>query len=285
MSGSNVLARHLQRPRRARRRLGKAVAAGLLLVASSASAGPAEPPFAHCLASLAAPAGDASEAGSAVLSVEATDRSREVQRSRARVAWRVAGGETRILLDMLEPAEVAGSRVLLVERKDARPEAYAWLPEIAAVKRVGARHLNKPLFGTDITYADLERAGLLAGSANVEHWQEDEVDGRPAWRLESRDGRTRITSWLDQERCLPLRTEVADRKGRPTRRVELSPQPFSSGGSGFVPRSLRVRDLERRSETVVTLESLERDARLPDASDFDPANLAPTTLHASQPVR
>lgn len=262
-----------------------AIAVLLLGTAERTPADETAPPYAHCLDTLAPAPGEAPAVGSAVLRIEALDRAREVTRSRARIAWRSAPGDTRILLEMLEPAELAGSRVLLIERDGERPEAHAWLPEIAEVKRVGSRHLRKPLFGTNITYADLERAGLLARTTKVESWREDEIDGRAAWRLGSRDGRERITSWLDRERCVPLRTEIADRKGRLARLVELSPQPFEPEASDFVPRSLRVADLQAESETRVTLESLERGAPLPDARSFDPENLAPATLHASRAVR
>lgn len=216
--------------------------------------------------------------GTAKLLIEAADRSGEVTVSRAQLAWQTGEDASRVLLEMFEPVEINGSRVLLIAPTGESPQAWAYLPEIAQVKRVGGRHLRKPLFGTSITYADLEHAGLLSENAEVERWSEGDLDGRPVWQIESRSGKERITSWLDRERCVPLRTEVTDRKGRLARIIEVSPDAFEAGDE-FVPRELKVRDLLDHTETRVTLEeyaSGEVAVRF-----FDPARLAPITTHAA----
>jgi hypothetical protein len=248
----------------------------LLLGASTASAEP--PPYERCLAPTAEAAG-----GTATLLVRALDRSGDLTESRAQVAWQTGDGASRVLLEMLEPAEISGSRVLLIEREDESPQAWAYLPEIAKVKRVGSRHLRKPLFGTTITYTDLERAGLLAEKGEVDGWVEASLSGRPVWRIEARAGRERITTWLDRERCVPLRIEVTDRKGRLARLVELSVEAFDPKAATYVPRQLLVRDVIDGSETRVTVEDFARGEIA--KRFFDPERLAPITTHATAPTR
>lgn len=244
----------------------------LLLAAEAASAEP--PPYEKCLEPTPGAVG-----GTATVGVRAVDRSGEATESRAQLSWQTRDGTSRVLLEMLEPSEITGSRVLLVERADERPQAWAYLPELAEVKRVGSRHLRKPLFGTTITYADLERAGLLLENSEVEHWVEERLSGRPVWKIEARAGSEQITSWLDRERCVPVRIEVTDRKGRLARIVELSVEAFDPAAAAHVPRELVVTDVIDGSQTRVTVEDFAR-AEIAERF-FDPARLAPITTHAA----
>ncbi len=248
----------------------------LLLGASTASA--ESPPYERCLAPAAGPMG-----GTATLRIRALDRSGEETESRGQLSWQMGDGASRVLLEMLEPAEITGSRVLLIEPAGESPQAWVYLPEIAKVKRLGSRHLRKPLFGTTITYADLERAGLLAEEGEVDRWVEGRLSGRPVWQIEAHAGRERITTWLDRERCVPLRIEVTDRKGRLARRVELSAEAFDPTAAAYVPREFLVRDVIDGSQTRVTVEDFARGEIA--VRFFDPDRLAPITTHAAAPTR
>jgi hypothetical protein len=213
------------------------------------------------------------EGGTALLNLEAVGSSDDVIRSRARLSWRDSQGETRLILQMLAPDEVAGSSILLIETEGEDPEAWAYLPEIAKVKRVGRRHFRKPLFGTNLRYEDLERARTVVASEATHSGREASLDGRAVWRLEVKDGRDTIVSWLDPELCVPLRTEVTDRKGRLTRRVEISHEPVAPELGRFVPSSLTVRDLLEETETRVGIEAVELEPA-PPAARFEPSALA-----------
>jgi len=253
------------------------IACGALWLAAAPFASAEPAPYEKCVE----PSGEAT-GGTATLRIETVDRAGNATESRASLAWQSGDGASRMLLEMLAPDELRGSRVLLVTEAGEGPRAWAYLPEIAEVKRVGSRHLRRPLFGTSISYADLERARMLVEGAEVETWREEQLGGRPVWRLESRVDRERVTSWLDRERCVPLRTEVKDRKGRLARVVELSPEPFDPAVPS-VPKGLVVRDLQDETETRVTVEGFARGEVA--LRFFDPDRLAPITTHAALPKR
>ena len=245
------------------------LAAGLSLAATAKRTSDAEMrPFDRCLEVRSEPA-----SGSAILRVEARLRGAEITHSRARLSWHDSDEELRVLLQMLAPAELAGSSLLLIEARGERPEAFAYLPEIEKVKRVGSRHLRKPLFGTTLSYADFEWARGLVEAEEIESWREDDLSGRRAWQLEIRSGSEQIVMWLDQELCVPLRTDLTDRKGRLARQIRVSSQAADASASAFIPRSLLVRDLLEERETRVDVETVELGAALP-AALFDPASLA-----------
>lgn len=208
--------------------------------------------------------------GSVVLEVTARDGDAGVAHSRARLSWSEGEGELRLRLRMLAPQELAGSSILLIETGDGGPSAWAWLPEIGKVRRVGGRHLHRPLFGTNLRYDDLERVQGLVASADVASWREEDYRGRPTWRIESHDAAGAVTTWLDRERCVPLRSEATDRRGRLARWLELSSETAVS--EAFVPDELVVRDVLERTETRVRVDRVELDAAPPE-TDFDPAFL------------
>lgn len=222
---------------------------------------------------------EALRTGTAVLDLTARDGDQGLARSRARLSWSEGEGQLRLRLQMLAPAEVAGSSILLIESEGEDPAAWAWLPEIRKVRRVGGRHLRRPLFGTNLRYDDLERVRGLAGGPDPAAWREEDYRGRPAWRIEAHDAAGAVVTWLDRERCVPLRSEATDRGGRLARWVEVSSRAAAAGA--FVPESLVVRDVLGRSETRVEVETLELGAAPPETA-FDPAFLGRDPVPASR---
>ena len=250
--------------------LGRAIAlAGALLGLPALAL--AEPPREACAETRMAPS------GTAWLEVASRDRGDAVARSRARLSWSEGEGELRLRLQMLEPAEVAGSAVLLVERSDGAggagdPVAWAYLPELEMVRKVGGRHLRKPLFGTNLSYEDLDRVRHLADGAEAESWSETRQSGRPVWRIDAQEGRQRLTTWLDRERCVPVRAEVTDRRGRVARLLQVSTDPASPEPQAFLPSHFVVRDVLGDSSTEVRIEAVDLVAA-PAETLFDPAFL------------
>jgi hypothetical protein len=245
---------------------------------------PGERPFERCLE-----AGSGAAMGTAWIELAASDGGDAVSHSRARLSWSEGEGELRIRLEMLAPKEVAGSAILLVEPTTAvgagEASAWAYLPEIGQVRRVGGRHLRKPLFGTNLSYADLDRVRQIALRGQTGSWSEDDYAGRPVWRIDAHQGSTQVTTWLDRERCVPLRTEVEDGRGRLLRLVQVSAEPAAGDASAFVPARIVVRDVRADSETRVQVEAVDLVAVPPEAS-FDPAFLAdPVSVPASLEAR
>ncbi len=241
-------------------------------------------PFEACLEE-----GDALAAGSASLDIASRGRDGGTSKSRARLTWSSAdagsGPEVRVRLEMLAPAEIAGSALLLVERSGEPAEVWAWLPEIQKVRRVGGRHLNQPLFGTNLRYVDLERMRRLVDAAGPDAWSEADFEGRPVWKLLTRDGRDTVVTWLDRERCVPLRTEVSDERGRLSRWVEVSQQPVQATRAepgAFVPSFLVVHDVPGETETRIDVTSLDLSSP-PVRASFDPARLGRPASRESSP--
>ena len=151
--------------------------------------------------------------------VDAVDRTGVVTSSRAEMRWRRDDEErAQFLLRVSEPARIAGTTLLVVDRAADRPEFYVRLPEVERVKRVHSRRLRGPVLGTDFSYEDLKHLREPLEKTGVELVGTAELDGRPAWLLEAIPREeddseySRVLTWVEQEHCLPLRVDLFEGK-------------------------------------------------------------------------
>ncbi len=207
--------------------------------------------------------------GALRVSIDARDRSGESSVSRGTVYWRkLDDGLSRVMLRMSDPPDIRGTSVLFVERRDREAEVFVYLPERSRVKRISGRRLKGSFFGTDFSYEDLERVSGLVKNASLERLDDAELEDRPVWVLRTRpdpahgSAYERIVSYVDQQTCLPLRTEFVSRGERVHKVLTASPARITRAGERFVPRELRMRDLHKKTETRLTLEEVALDAPL-----------------------
>ena len=123
-------------------------------------------------------------------------------------------------------------------------------------------------FGTDLCYEDVEpkrvedyEASLLgAGSLGARSCERVEVRAAPSFTSTYE----RLVNCIEVERGIILWTEFY-RRGRLVKRLEVDPASVRRIGARFIPFSMTMRDLERRSETIVTTERYEVRPLIPDS--------------------
>ena len=99
---------------------------------------------------------------------------------------------------------------------------------------------------------------------------EEELAGRPAWRIETTPAPeensvySRIVAFIDRERCVPLGAELYEAGPEPGKRLEVPPGRVVREGAGWVPMQLSMEDLENGTRSVMTVKDVELDVDLPD---------------------
>ena len=219
-------------------------------------------------------------AGVVGFAVDAIDRSGVATTSRAELRWRRPANEkTRLLLTVSEPAQTAGTALLMIDRDAEEPEFFVRLPEMKKVKKIRSRRLRGPVLGTDFSYEDLGRLRDPVARAQLVLLGTTEVAGRPAWVLETipeeEDGSeySRVLTYVDESICLPVRIELFEAKRggehRLRKRLDASVEAIRPVGEGeariLVPHEFVMNDLERETRTVVRIEGFETAADLPAA--------------------
>ncbi len=96
-----------------------------------------------------------------------------------------------------------------------------------------------------------------------------EVEGRKVFVLEGRPSRgeesayERIVSFVDQERCIPIQTELYE-KGERLRKVMVMPaEKITKEAESWVPRLVLVKDLVNKTQTELLVDEIELDKKLP----------------------
>ncbi|HEY1097966.1 MAG TPA: outer membrane lipoprotein-sorting protein, partial [Myxococcota bacterium] len=70
-------------------------------------------------------------------------------------AMRGKDGMLRSLVRFTKPADVNGTSFLVVEKKDALPDQYVYVPKAKVVRRIAAGNASSSFFGSDFAYVDL----------------------------------------------------------------------------------------------------------------------------------
>ena len=177
-------------------------------------------------------------------------------------------GRSKLVLRISAPPDLRGSAFLMIEREGRSPDIFSYLPEIDKVRRISARGAGGSLFGSDFSYEDVQRIQNLASAANSRLLGEEERAGRPAWKLESQPGPddvsayTRIVSWIDRERCVPLAAEFFGEATEPAKRLSVPPAQVVREGDGWVAMELTLQDLAAETQSTLRVKEIELDVEL-----------------------
>ena len=186
-------------------------------------------------------------------------------------------GQTRLLYRITAPSDVRGSAFLFRER-DGAHDIWTYLPELRAVRRVTARGVSVPFFGSDFTYEDVLELQAEARYARIERRPDAEIDGRPVRVISARpalegSGYGEIVSFIDAETCVALRVALHDRSGAMVKEMRVAWSDVRRENDVWRPGVVSMRDLVRGSTSRLVFERGDWNAEIPDHL-FQPNELA-----------
>lgn len=210
---------------------------------------------------------------------------------RGRISWqRLPDGLSRLVIHFSAPAEMRGAALLVLERADRdASDLFMYLPELDRVRRISRHMATSAVFGTDLSYEQLERLHGMFRDAAVELEADDVLAGRDVYVMTGRprpgpegaDERSRV--FVDRATCVPLRIEVYE-EGELSRLLEVAPADLDRVGPLHVAKRLVARDLRRGTQTELRIESLEVDVEIP-AEVFTTRELQRRRLDRGRPRR
>lgn len=214
------------------------------------------------------------------VALRAKDRIGAVTESKAKIYWKkFEDGRSRVLIEFFLPPDLRGASVLLLDRKQGERDIFMYVPELRSVKRITTHMVSGSIFGTDFSFEDFELIEDYAGKAETERKEDAQVDGAPAWVLESRpaagefSGYTRVVEYIDPATCTRIKVELFE-AGDKLRKVASSDRKTLTkvDGLSYAP-SLTLRDLSEGTETELAIEKVEVGVEIP-AKLFSQANLS-----------
>ena len=173
----------------------------------------------------------------------------------------------RALLRFLEPYDIRKTSILILENDGASDDLYVYLPATRTTRHLSANQRGDSFFGTDLSYEDIEpkyvedyeprRIGTGAGQGTP--CSLIEMRARPHFESTYE----RMVSCIEDERGIILWTDFY-RRGAVVKRLEIELDSVRQIGERFIPFTMTMSSLRRRSSTVVRTERYEIRPAIPD---------------------
>ncbi|OGQ14096.1 MAG: hypothetical protein A2138_21350 [Deltaproteobacteria bacterium RBG_16_71_12] len=197
-------------------------------------------------------------------------------------AMKDGAGMLKSMVKFSKPADVSGTAFLVVQKKDALPDQYVYVPKAKVVRRIAAGNATSTFFGSDFTYADLmplpvsekEKVaveklgdGIVGGQAVYVLQVTPKVEGSPYGR---------VVAHVHKELMVPLKIEFFDPQGQPLKsllvrklqKIDVCPEKAKKkdGCEQHVPMEVEMKAAVG-SRTELVLEKVDPNAKLTEA-DF-----------------
>lgn len=190
--------------------------------------------------------------------LEVTSGSRKIATKRWISERLGAFGKSKGIIRFTAPAEVKGVALLVINHPDRSSDQWMWTPATGRERRIALQDRSTRFFGTDFSFEDLEERD--ANQFEFRLLGEEEVDGAPCWKIDSRPGRGKTSQyerqsvWIRKADYVPARLESYAR-GKAVRSLRYRQIENVQG----IPsaRILEMTDLTRNSRTLLKLEKLE----------------------------
>ncbi len=207
------------------------------------------------------------------LEMQAPDASKRVLQ--LQIKERGTPSATDVIFIVQWPKERKGEAVILHQDADAAPRGTVITPS-GPPRALDASQMDGGLFGSDLSYQDAVE--------NVFAWKDqavvgsEVVDGVKCDILESKPGKSgisiysKVRSWIDSRRLVPMRIEKYSASGRLQRRIDTT-RVARDEQDRFIPGSLVVHSLPKNTATTLEGARIEQSVQFTDR-DFTPETVS-----------
>jgi hypothetical protein len=178
-------------------------------------------------------------------------------------------GELTLLMRFTHPQDLAESLFMITQRQ-GRNEFFLSSPDLPGLKQISGPSVSGELFGTDFSYQDIERIYGMNRPGQWSRLTDGTEEGRPTWVIETRPSQGpdasygRVVSYVDQETCVVLRSEIYDRTLQLRKIFTALPAEVRKKDEVWLAHNLLMSDLRDETQTRIVVESVEDHAPIPD---------------------
>lgn len=172
-------------------------------------------------------------------------------------------GEEDAAIEYVAPARDKGTRMLKLGE-----ELWIFLPSVDRVQKISGHMLREGMMGSDVSYEDLMSSRELRKRYTATVTGEDEVGGRPCWKLEMKAKDESVTyqkrvSCVDQETFIPLEQKLYALSGMLLKTWTMSDPKDLPGGRKYPTKMTVVDHVKKESITRIEFKELEFSVDLP----------------------
>lgn len=240
------------------------VAMGLLLCCSAQAADPAADKVLDCMR-----ANIPQSLRIQDFEIVATDRGQGQRTLRGRFYGKSDKGMVRSTVKILAPPDLANAAYLMREGKSS-DEMFVYLPALNRVRRITGNNADSPLFGTDLSYADIKQINNAFSGGAVKFEKNEALDGRDAQvlsmvpRADAQSRYSLVRGWIDAKTCVVLKVEFTE--GTAIRkRLTIDAKEIKQDGKRWYPARAQMSDLKLGTQTTLKVTGVTTDPKLSDA--------------------
>ncbi len=167
--------------------------------------------------------------------------------------------DNRRLVNFESPADVKGTKTLLIEHSKGDDDIWIYLPAMKKVRRLVSSNKKDSFVGTDFSYGDV--IGHKVEDWNHKILREEKIDGRDTWVIEStpkspevaeNTGYSKRLSWVDKESRITLKGESFDTQGQAFKQFSAkNVQKVDEKNNKWQPMILEAKNLQTGTRTVL----------------------------------
>lgn len=203
------------------------------------------------------------------------DRGQSAQESRLQMTWKSFRDEqdqprggvlSKTIVRYTHPFDLRFSGYLVINNIDRANDQFVYLAASRRIRRVNLR--NEAVFGTDFTFEDIVPAEIedadyrRLADARVAEQSVYVVEVTP--RPHSDSEYSRLVTYVDRDRCVPLRTRYWDEKGVEVKELTVPTDAVQTFDGIHWPMKLTMRNLKLGTFTELSVDKLEPNAPLQD---------------------
>jgi len=180
--------------------------------------------------------------------------------------------DNRRLVTFLSPADVHGTKTLLIEHSAGDDDIWIYLPAMKKVRRLVASNKKDSFVGTDFSYGDVI-------GHKVEDWnhtliRREKVDGRDCYVVESTPKRPEVAdntgyskrvSWIDQQSYVGIRIEIYDQAGEILKRQSAEDiERVDAKNDRYQPMKLVSENVQTGHKTLIEFKNFKANVGVGD---------------------
>jgi outer membrane lipoprotein-sorting protein len=180
--------------------------------------------------------------------------------------------DNRRLVNFLSPADVRGTKTLLVEHSAADDDIWIYLPAMKKVRRLVASNKKDSFVGTDFSYGDV--IGHKVEDWNHKVVRQENIDGRDCYVVEStpklpevadNTGYSKRVSWIDKESYVALRGEIYDQSRELLKRTRAEDvRRVDPKNDRYQPMKLTAENVQTGHKTIIEFENFKANVGVGD---------------------
>lgn len=188
--------------------------------------------------------------------------------------------DNRRLVVFISPADIRGTKTLLIEHSGADDDIWIYLPAMKKVRRLVASNKKDAFIGTDFSYGDV--IGHKVDDWSHQLVKEEQLSGFDCWVIESTpknshvadtSGYSKRVSWIDKRSHVAVRTDIFDLQGAFLKRLtQQDIQEVDPRNHRWQPMRLVAENEQTNHKTTIELKNFKANVGVTDAA-FTPRAL------------